>query len=112
MNRRTLIVGGGIAGIQASLDIADAGYEVLLVERSSSIGGHMIQYAEVFPTLDCPQCIETPKMVECGQHPNITILAAGEVEELKGEAGDFTVTIRKKARFVDWEKCTGCGLCQ
>ncbi|MDP6825119.1 MAG: FAD-dependent oxidoreductase, partial [Dehalococcoidales bacterium] len=71
VTRKALVVGGGVAGIQAALDIADAGYEVFLVEKSPSIGGHMIQYAEVFPTLDCPQCILTPKMVEIGQHPNI-----------------------------------------
>ncbi len=107
-----MVIGGGIAGIQAALDIADAGYETVLVEKTASIGGHMIQYAEVFPTLDCPQCIETPKMVECAQHPNITILAYSEVESVTGQAGQFTVKVRRKASYVDWEKCTGCGLCQ
>jgi heterodisulfide reductase subunit A len=112
ITKRALVIGGGIAGIQASLDIADGGYEVLLVEKTTSIGGHMIQYSEVFPTLDCPQCIETPKMTECGQHPNIKLLAYSEVEKVEGQAGDFTVTIRRKASYVDWEKCTGCGVCQ
>lgn len=110
--KRALVIGGGIAGIQTSLDIADAGYEVLLVEKTSSIGGHMLQYAEVFPTLDCPQCIGTPKMVEVGQHAKIRILACSEVESVSGSVGDFTVTIRRKAIYVDWEKCNGCGICQ
>jgi heterodisulfide reductase subunit A len=112
ITKRALVIGGGIAGIQTSLDIADAGYEVLLVEKTSSIGGHMLQYAEVFPTLDCPQCIGTPKMVEVGQHAKIRILACSEVESVSGSAGDFTVTIRRKATYVDWEKCNGCGICQ
>ncbi|MCL0065988.1 CoB--CoM heterodisulfide reductase iron-sulfur subunit A family protein [Dehalococcoidia bacterium] len=112
VTRRALVIGGGITGIQASLDIADAGYEVLLVEKTPSIGGHMLQYSEVFPTLDCPQCIGTPKMVEVGQHPNIKIMAYSEVDSVSGEAGKFTVTIRKKAKYVDWDKCNGCGVCQ
>jgi heterodisulfide reductase subunit A len=110
--RKALVIGGGIAGIQSALDIADAGYEVFLVEKDPSIGGHMIQYSEVFPTLDCPQCIMTPKMVEVGQHPNIRLMTYSEVERVSGEAGDFTVRVRKKAAYVDWDKCTGCGLCQ
>ncbi|MCP4716818.1 MAG: CoB--CoM heterodisulfide reductase iron-sulfur subunit A family protein, partial [Deltaproteobacteria bacterium] len=112
MIKRALVIGGGIAGLQTSLDIADAGYEVVLVERTPSIGGHMLQYAEVFPTLDCPQCIGTPKMVEVGQHPNITILPYSEVEEVTGMFGDFKVRIRQYAHYVDWDKCTGCGQCQ
>ena len=112
VTKKALVIGGGIAGIQASLDIADGGYEVVLVEKTSSVGGHMIQYSEVFPTLDCPQCIETPKMVEVGQHPNIKLYPYSEVETVTGEIGDFTVTIRKKASYVDWDKCNGCGLCQ
>ena len=111
VTRRALIIGGGVAGIQAALDIADAGYEVFLVERNSSIGGHMLQYAEVFPTLDCPQCIMTPKMVEVGQHPNIKLRTYSEVEQVSGQVGNFTVRIRRKAAYVDWEKCTGCGDC-
>lgn len=101
-----------MAGIQAALDIADAGYEVFLVERNSSIGGHVIQYSEVFPTLDCPQCIMTPKMVEAGQHPNIRLLTYSEVESVSEEVGNFNVRIRRKAAYVDWGKCTGCGMCQ
>ena len=111
VTRKALIIGGGVAGIQAALDIADAGYEVFLVERNPSIGGHMIQYSEVFPTLDCPQCIMTPKMVEVGQHPDIRLLTYSEVEQVSGQIGNFTVRIRRKASYVDWEKCTGCGDC-
>jgi heterodisulfide reductase subunit A len=106
-----LVIGGGIAGIQAALDIAASGHEVLLVEREPSIGGHMVQLAETFPTLDCPQCILTPKMVEAGQHEKITILAYAEVERVRGQAGNFFVTIRRKAAYIDWEACTGCGRC-
>jgi heterodisulfide reductase subunit A len=108
---KALIIGGGVAGIQAALDIADAGYEVFLVERSPSIGGHMIQYSEVFPTLDCPQCILTPKMVEVGQHPNIRLLTYSEVDSVSGRIGDFSVRIKRKASYVERDKCTGCGEC-
>jgi heterodisulfide reductase subunit A len=110
--RKALVIGGGVAGIQSALDIADAGYEVFLVEKNPSIGGHMIQLSEVFPTLDCPQCILTPKMVEAGQHPNIRLMTYSEVERVSGQAGNFTVRVRKKAAYVDWDKCNGCGLCQ
>lgn len=109
--KRALVIGGGVAGIQAALDIADGGYEVVLVERSPSIGGHMIQYAEVFPTLDCPQCIMTPKMVDVAQHPNVTLLTYAEVERVRGSVGNFEVDILQKARKVDHSKCTGCGTC-
>ncbi|MEE8353970.1 MAG: CoB--CoM heterodisulfide reductase iron-sulfur subunit A family protein [Dehalococcoidales bacterium] len=108
---RALVIGGGIAGIQAALDIADAGLEVVLVEKSPSIGGHMIQYAEVFPTLDCPQCILTPKMVEAGQHPNIRLVTSAEVRKVSGEAGNFEVEILQQARKVDHVACNGCGIC-
>jgi heterodisulfide reductase subunit A len=111
IQKRALVIGGGVAGIRAALDIADGGYEVILVEKTSSIGGHMIQLSETFPTLDCPQCIETPWMVECGQHPNIKIMAYSEVESVSGEIGNFHVTIKRKASYVDWDKCTGCGEC-
>lgn len=111
ITKRALVIGGGIAGIQASLDIADSGYEVILVEKNQSIGGHMLQLSETFPTLDCPQCIATPKMVQVGQHPRIKLLAYSEVEEVSGYVGNFKVKIRRKASFVDWDKCTGCGLC-
>jgi heterodisulfide reductase subunit A2 len=111
VNKKALVVGGGIAGIQASLDIADAGYEVILVEKESSIGGRMAQLSETFPTLDCAQCILTPKMVAAGSHPNIKIMACSEIRELSGYVGNFKVKIEKKFTGVDWEKCTGCGIC-
>jgi heterodisulfide reductase subunit A len=106
-----LVIGGGIAGIQAALDIADAGFKVYLVEREPSIGGHMAQLDKTFPTLDCSACILTPKMVDVARHPNIVLLTYSEVEAVKGEAGRFRVRVRKKARSVDMEKCTSCGLC-
>ena len=111
VTRRALVIGGGTAGIQAALDIADAGYEVALVEREPSIGGKMAGLSETFPTLDCSQCILTPRMVEAGQHPNIRLYSYSEVEEVAGYVGNFTVTIRQKARYVDVTKCTGCGEC-
>jgi len=111
VTRRALIVGGGVAGIQAALDIADAGYEVVMVERDPSIGGKMAGLSETFPTLDCSQCILTPRMVEVGQHPRIRLHTYSEVEAVNGYVGNFTVTIRKKARYVDIDKCTGCGDC-
>jgi len=106
-----LVIGGGIAGIQAALDIADGGKKVILVERSPSIGGHMARLSETFPTLDCSQCILTPKMVDAASHPNITLMTYCELEEVDGYVGNFEVTIRKKARYVDPDKCTGCGSC-
>ncbi len=111
INPNTLIVGGGIAGISAALELAEAGYHVYLVERQPSIGGHMAQLDKTFPTLDCSACILTPKMVDVGQHDNITLLSYSEVEGLEGYLGNFTATVRKKARYVDEEKCTGCGIC-
>jgi heterodisulfide reductase subunit A len=108
----TLVVGGGIAGIQAALEIADAGFPVYLVEREPSIGGHMAQFDKTFPTLDCSACILTPRMVSVGTHPNITLLTWSEVTEVHGYVGNFTVTIKKKARYVNTELCTGCGICQ
>jgi len=111
ITRRALVIGGGISGIQAALDIADGGYEVILVEKEPSIGGHMAQLSETFPTLDCSQCILTPKMVEVAQHPKIQLHTYAEVEELSGYVGNFKVRIKKKARSVDEEKCTGCGDC-
>ncbi len=111
MTHRALVVGGGIAGIQAALDIANAGHEVVLVEKDPSIGGHMAQLSETFPTLDCSQCIMTPKMVEVAQHPNITLHTYSEVDDVSGYVGSFRVKIRKKASYVDRDKCTGCGIC-
>jgi heterodisulfide reductase subunit A2 len=111
VTRKALVVGGGIAGIQAALDLADAGVPVVLVEREPSIGGKMAGLSETFPTLDCSQCILTPRMVEVLQHPNITLYTWADVERVAGYVGNFQVTIRKRARYVDLDKCTGCGVC-
>lgn len=111
VTKRALVIGGGIAGIQAALDIANAGREVVLVEREASLGGHMAQLSETFPTLDCSQCIMTPRMVEAAQHPNIRLLTYSEVEALEGFIGNFKARIRLKARYVRPEACTGCGEC-
>ena len=111
ITKKALVVGGGIAGIQAALDVAEAGYQVTLVEKTPSIGGRMAQFDKTFPTLDCAACILTPKMVECGSNPNIRILSYAELEEVSGYVGNFEVKIRRRARGVDPEKCTGCGVC-
>jgi heterodisulfide reductase subunit A len=111
VTKTALVIGGGIAGIQASLDIANAGQTVVLVEREPSIGGHMSQLSETFPTLDCSQCILTPRMVEIAQHPNITLYTYSEIESVSGFIGNFTARIRKKARSIDEKLCTGCGNC-
>ena len=112
VTRRALVIGAGIAGIQASLDIANAGYEVILVEKNPSIGGHMIQLSETFPTLDCSQCILTPKMVEVALHPKIKLMAYSEVQEISGYVGNFTARILKKPRYVIEDKCTLCMKCE
>jgi heterodisulfide reductase subunit A len=112
INPATLVVGGGIAGIQAALEIADSRFPVYLVEREPTIGGHMAQFDKTFPTLDCSACILTPKMVQVGDHPHITMLSYSEVEKVEGYVGNFTVTIRKKARYVIEDLCTGCGVCE
>ena len=109
--KRALVIGGGIAGIQTALDIAEAGFPVDIVEKKPTIGGKMTQIDKTFPTLDCAACILTPKMVDAAQNENINIISYAEVESVKGFVGNFHVTIRKKARFVDESKCTGCGLC-
>ncbi|RPI06847.1 MAG: CoB--CoM heterodisulfide reductase iron-sulfur subunit A family protein [Ignavibacteriae bacterium] len=111
LTKTALVIGGGIAGIQAALDIANAGQKVVLVEREPSIGGHMSQLSETFPTLDCSQCILTPRMVEVAQNPNITLYTYAEVEHLSGFIGNFTARIRKKAKSIDEKLCTGCGEC-
>jgi heterodisulfide reductase subunit A len=111
VNKAALVVGGGIAGIQAALKIADSGNKVFLVEKSGSIGGHMAQLDKTFPTLDCSACILTPKMTLAGSHPNIQLLTYSEIEEVSGYIGNFKVKIKKKARYVDLSKCTGCGNC-
>ena len=112
INPDTLVVGGGIAGIQAALEIADSGHKVYLVEKTPSIGGHMIQLDKTFPTLDCSSCILTPKMTQVGSHPFIELMSYSQVEEVSGYIGNFKVKIRQKARFVSAEECNGCGLCQ
>ena len=111
VTKTALVIGGGIAGIQAALDIANAGHQVIMVEKKPSIGGHMSQLSETFPTLDCSQCILTPRMVEVAQHPNIKLLTYAEVESVSGFVGNFDVKIRMKAKSVDMKKCTGCGAC-
>ena len=111
VTKRALVIGGGIAGIQTALDIADAGFEVDIVEKKPTIGGKMTQIDKTFPTLDCAACILTPKMVEAAQSEKIKIYAYSEVEAVKGFVGNFHVTIRKKARYVKEDVCTGCGLC-
>ena len=111
VNPNTLVVGGGIAGIQAAIEIADGKHQVYLVEREPSIGGHMIQLDKTFPTLDCSACILTPKMSMVGSHSYIELMAYSEVEEVSGYVGNFKVKIRKKPRYVDVDKCTGCGEC-
>ncbi|MGM0465357.1 MAG: 4Fe-4S dicluster domain-containing protein [Acidobacteriota bacterium] len=111
VTKRAMVIGGGIAGIQSALDIADGGHEVILVERSPSIGGHMIQLSETFPTLDCSQCIMTPKMVEVANHPNVKLMTYSEVQEVSGYVGNFKVKILKKPTYVDPDVCTLCDEC-
>jgi heterodisulfide reductase subunit A2 len=106
-----LVIGGGIAGIQASLDLADRGMKVHLIERTPSIGGVMAQLDKTFPTMDCSICILAPKMIECFRHPNITIHTLSEVVGLEGRVGDFNIKVLEHPRSVDITKCTGCGLC-
>ncbi len=111
VNSETLVIGGGIAGIQASLEIANSNNKVYLVERESTIGGHMAMFDKTFPTLDCAACILTPKMVDVGQHKNIELLSYSEVEGISGVPGNYKVKIRKKVRYVN-NNCTGCGECE
>jgi heterodisulfide reductase subunit A len=106
-----LVVGGGISGIQAALDLANTGFRVYLVDKSPAIGGKMSQLDKTFPTNDCSMCIESPKFIECSRHPNIEILTYTEVEKIKGKAGDFKVTLIKKPRYIIEERCTGCTTC-
>jgi len=106
-----MVVGGGISGIQASLDLATAGFKVYLVEKAPTIGGKMAQLDKTFPTNDCSMCIESPKFIECARHPNIEILTYTEVDSVKGEAGDFKVKLIKKPRYIKEDKCTGCTTC-
>ncbi|MEJ2582444.1 MAG: CoB--CoM heterodisulfide reductase iron-sulfur subunit A family protein, partial [Acidobacteriota bacterium] len=111
VTKRALVIGGGVAGIRAALDIANAGHPVVLVERQPSLGGNMSRLSETFPTLDCSQCILTPLMVQVSRHPNIELLTYSEVESVSGYVGNFTVRIRKKPSFVVAEDCTACGDC-
>jgi len=111
INKRVLVIGGGVAGMQAALDCADGGLEVVLVEKSPSLGGMMARLDKTFPTVDCSICILGPKMVDVSQHEKITLYAYSEIEEIKGYVGNYQIKIRKKATYVDWSKCTGCGAC-
>jgi len=106
-----VVVGGGIAGMQAALDAANSGFKVYLVEKKPSIGGNMAQLDKTFPTNDCSTCMISPKLIEVGKHPNIEILSFAEVEGISGTPGNFKVKVRKKARYVDESICTGCGSC-
>jgi NADH:ubiquinone oxidoreductase subunit E len=106
-----LVVGGGIGGIQASLDLADSGFKVYLLEKGPSIGGVMAQLDKTFPTNDCSMCILAPKLVSVARHPNIELITNAEIDGLKGDAGNFTVAVKKMPRYVDETKCTGCGVC-
>ncbi len=111
VEKKVLIIGGGVAGIQAAIDVSFAGFKVVLVEREPSIGGRMARFDKTFPTLDCAACILTPKMVTVSQDDNVTLHTYSEVEEVSGTVGNFEVKIRKRARSVDMDKCTGCGIC-
>jgi heterodisulfide reductase subunit A len=111
INKDVLVIGGGVAGIQAALDMADAGLKVTIVEKETTIGGVMAKLDKTFPTIDCSACILTPRMVDCGQHQNITLMTYSEIEKVSGYVGNFTVDIRKKASMVDWTKCIGCEIC-
>lgn len=112
IHKKALVIGGGIAGIQCALDIADAGYKVTLLDREPSIGGRMVMLDKTFPTLDCSACISTPKMVEVSAHPNIELKTYCELEDVSGYVGNFEVTIKQKTRYVNHDLCTGCGLCE
>lgn len=110
-NTSVLVIGGGIAGIQASIDLGNMGFKVYLVEKSPSIGGRMAQLDKTFPTNDCSICILAPKMIECSNHENVELLTYSEVQEVEGELGNFSVKVLKKARYIDESLCTGCGDC-
>ncbi len=111
ITKRAMVIGGGIAGIESALQMADAGFEVILVEKESSIGGNMATFDKTFPTLDCAACILTPKMVAVSKHPNIKLMTWAEIEDVQGYVGNFKVKIRKKARYVDPDVCNSCGAC-
>lgn len=114
MSKKTgavMVLGSGIGGIQASLDLAEQGFKVYLVDKRSSIGGVMAQLDKTFPTNDCAMCLLSPKLVDAARHPNVEIITYAEFEKITGKAGDFTATVRKRPRFIKEDKCTGCGLC-
>jgi heterodisulfide reductase subunit A len=111
MQKQVMVIGGGVCGIQASLDLANRGFNVYLVERSPSIGGRMAQLDKTFPTMDCSICILAPKMIECSHHPSIKLLTHSEVKGVEGSVGSFRVRVLRKPRYIDEAKCTGCGIC-
>ena len=111
VNKKVLVIGAGVAGMQAALDCADGGLETIVVEQSPSVGGMMARLDKTFPTIDCSICILGPKMVDVAQHERIKLHAYSEIEDVKGYVGNYQVKIRKKATYVDWTKCTGCGAC-
>ena len=111
MGNGVAVIGGGIAGVQAALDLAEQGIRVYLIEKSPTLGGKMAQLDKTFPTNDCSICIISPKLVAAGRHPKITLYTNSEIKELTGEEGEFHATIVKKPRYVDEDKCTGCGAC-
>ena len=111
VNHATLVIGAGIAGIQAALEIANAGKQVYLVEKTGTIGGHMAMFDKTFPTLDCAACILTPKMVDVGQHDMIKLMTLSKVVSVSGKPGAYRVKIKQKARRVDVSSCVACGLC-
>ena len=106
-----LVVGGGVAGIQAALDMADSGFFVYLVEKTPAVGGAMAQLDKTFPTTDCSMCILAPYLVTAGRHPNIQLITYADLEKVSGKPGQFKVTIRKRARSIDADRCTGCRSC-
>jgi heterodisulfide reductase subunit A len=111
VSKKVLVVGGGIAGMQAALEVAKGAYGVYLVEKAPTIGGHMLQFDKTFPTLDCAACIGTPKMVDVAQNPHIELLTLAEVVEVSGFVGNYRVKVKKRPRYIDPDKCTGCGEC-
>jgi len=111
LQKEVIVIGGGIAGIQASLDLANRGFKVYLVEKSPGIGGRMAQLDKTFPTMDCSICILAPKMIECAHHSNVQLLTYSEVKEVRGSLGNFEVNVLRKPRYIDEAKCTGCGIC-
>jgi NADH:ubiquinone oxidoreductase subunit E len=107
----TLVLGGGVAGIQCALDLAEGGYKVYLVDKQPALGGHMAQLDKTFPTNDCAMCTISPKLVEVGRHKDVDVITGADVRRIEGEVGDFQVTLRKRPRYVDEDRCTGCGVC-